>query len=353
MLALQKYNIKSGFTLIEVLLSLALVSLIAGILVPAYHLLQARNDIDMATTIISQTLYRAQTLSRSVAGDSAWGVYVEQGRVVLFSGASYVTRDETFDEEFRISPALSLSGLQEFTYEKFSGLPLSSGTTTLTLNEYELRSITVNTMGTIQLSKNVSEDSPGEPGESPEQPPVQNVAYSYAITSDWGTGFCADIEVTTEIEEPVVWEIEIDLSSYPLNGEPYNVWNADWAYSNEVMTASGVPFNNEVSADSPQEFGFCANRPAAPISEVDYSIDITSDWGTGYCANVTITTDATEPITWEVTIPLTTAPINGIPYNVWNADWEYSNGSMTASGVGWNSEVSASQSREFGYCANR
>ncbi|HEU0085640.1 MAG TPA: prepilin-type N-terminal cleavage/methylation domain-containing protein [Candidatus Paceibacterota bacterium] len=144
-----KHNKKAGFTLIEILLSLALIALMAGMLVPAYHMLQTRNDLDIAAVLTAQTLRRAQTLSRAMDGDSSWGVYVEEESVTLFKGASYDDRDSDFDEVSNISSALSLSGTQEFVYAKLSGIPQNTGTLTLTLNENETRNITINVKGTI------------------------------------------------------------------------------------------------------------------------------------------------------------------------------------------------------------
>lgn len=149
MLESMKHNKQNGFTLMEVLLSLAIIALITGILIPAYHTFQMRNDLEVAVNVTAQTLRRAQILSQAVNGGSDWGVYVQEKSITLFQGSSYDSRDSGFDEIFSISSALTLFGTQEFVYTSFSGLPQSTGTLTLSLNSDENRNITVNTKGTV------------------------------------------------------------------------------------------------------------------------------------------------------------------------------------------------------------
>ncbi len=335
-----KYNKNLGFTLLEVLLSVAIITLIAGLGTPIYQAFQVRNDLDVATNTISQSLRRAQVLSQSVDGDSSWGLYVQNGEVALFQGVSYASRNTSFDEVFDLPGSITPSGISEIVYSKFTGEPQVTGTITLTSSTNETRNITINEKGMIDTS-------------SPIDLPSPDVLYEYSIYSDWSEGYCVNVSVVTESEEPVVWEAVIDLSIYPLNGTPYNVWNADWTFSGDTLTASGAGWNDTVSVDSPQEFGFCANRPVAPFGEVSYVVTVTSDWGTGYCAIVDVTTESVTPVTWEVIVALNAPPTNGTPYNVWNADWTFSGDTLTASGAGWNDEVLSGQPRQFGYCANR
>ena len=76
-------------------------------------------------------------------------MYAQAESITLFQGASYIERDPDFDEVSSISPALTLSGTQEYVYAKSSGLPQNTGTLTLTLNANEARNITINAKGTI------------------------------------------------------------------------------------------------------------------------------------------------------------------------------------------------------------
>ena len=83
-------------------------------------------------------------------------------------------------------------------------------------------------------------------------------------------------------------------------------------------------------------------------SGVTWAIKIQSDWGTGYCADVTVSNPTKAPIDWTVKIP-----IEGRPYTVWNANWSQNGQVLTASGVDWNRTVQPGGTQPFGFCNNR
>jgi len=139
----------TGFTLIEIMLSLAIISLIAATGIPIFQSFQNRNELDIATVTFAQSLRRAQILSRASDGDTSWGMYVQPGDITLFKGLSYVGRDNTFDEVFTIPISIVASGTQEYVFSRFTGLPQSVGSLTFTSVNNETRIITINTKGTI------------------------------------------------------------------------------------------------------------------------------------------------------------------------------------------------------------
>lgn len=140
---------KKGFSLIEMLLSVALVTILFSIAVPPYLSFYKKNDLDISQGTIGQTLRRAQLLSQAVDGDTTWGVRVESGNIVLFKGVSYAARDTAYDEAFDLVPTITPSGIQEVVFSKFSGEPQQTGTITLTLDSGEVRNITINEKGTV------------------------------------------------------------------------------------------------------------------------------------------------------------------------------------------------------------
>jgi prepilin-type N-terminal cleavage/methylation domain-containing protein len=140
---------RSGFTLIEVLLSVALIGLNAGIGAVVFQQLQNRNDLDVAAATIASNERRAQALSRASDGDTTWGVRINAGAITLFQGASFASRNSAFDEVTEMSNAIIPSGFQEVVFAKLTGLPQTTGTLTLT-GPNETRTITLNAQGTIQ-----------------------------------------------------------------------------------------------------------------------------------------------------------------------------------------------------------
>ena len=78
------------------------------------------------------------------------------------------------------------------------------------------------------------------------------------------------------------------------------------------------------------------------------SVVKTNDWGGGYCANVNVTNGASTTQTWRVNLK-----IEGTVYTLWNAVWQQSGSTLTASGVSWNATLAPQATAQFGYCANR
>lgn len=138
-----------GFTIVEVLLSVVLLSMIAGMSIPLSRVFLERNELDQTTTTLAQTLRRAQFMSIAQDGDSAWGVKVTSSSILLFKGASYATRDQLLDESISIAPIIMASGLSEVVFQKGTGLPTTTGTSTFTSYTNEIRNVTINQKGMV------------------------------------------------------------------------------------------------------------------------------------------------------------------------------------------------------------
>ncbi len=93
-LSAKRYQLKakSAFTMLEVLMSVALITIIAGIGIPVYQTFQVKNDLDVAANTWVQTIRRAEALSQGVDGDTTWGVTIQGGNITLFKGASFALR---------------------------------------------------------------------------------------------------------------------------------------------------------------------------------------------------------------------------------------------------------------------
>ncbi|MBT4277760.1 prepilin-type N-terminal cleavage/methylation domain-containing protein [Candidatus Falkowbacteria bacterium] len=138
-----------GFTLLEILLVVAIIVIIAGFSMPVLQSFQNRNDLDIATNIFVQSLRRSQVLSRSAEEDSSWGTYIQAGNITIFQGSTYAGRDSDFDEVFEISSSINLSGDQEIIFGKVTGTISSSKSTILTSLNNDSRTIDINVKGMI------------------------------------------------------------------------------------------------------------------------------------------------------------------------------------------------------------
>ena len=141
---------QNGFTLIEVLLSVAILTLLTGLSLPVYETFMRRNDLDLTTQQVAAALRRAQTYARSVNRDSVWGVEVQTGTVTLFQGTNFATRNQNYDETFSIPSTVTASGLSGVQFAKLNETPNTTGTITLTSNANASRTITVNAKGMVE-----------------------------------------------------------------------------------------------------------------------------------------------------------------------------------------------------------
>lgn len=144
-----------GFTMVELLLVVVMISILAGVSIPLYQSFQVKNDIDIGSSVIVQAFKRAQLLSQAADGDSMWGVKVQNGSIIVFKGTTYLAREENFDEFFDLSPSINISGTgnivtsgtAENTFAKMTGIPQKTGTITLTSSTGETRNISINSKG--------------------------------------------------------------------------------------------------------------------------------------------------------------------------------------------------------------
>ena len=105
----------------------------------------------METTVVTvaHSLRRAQSLSQSMEGDATWGVYIDNGQVVIFQGDDHATRSTDFDEVYNMPNQIRSDGQYEIVFSKLEGLPSFTGTITLISNSDETKIININSQGTV------------------------------------------------------------------------------------------------------------------------------------------------------------------------------------------------------------
>jgi prepilin-type N-terminal cleavage/methylation domain-containing protein len=140
---------RDGFTLIEVLLSVSIIGMLAGISLPVYESFIRRNDLDLASQQLAATLRRAENYARSVKQDSSWSVEVQGSVVTLFQGTNFVSRNTIYDETFDIPASITPSGLSEVQFAKFTATPNTTGSITLSSTTNSTRTVTLNAKGMV------------------------------------------------------------------------------------------------------------------------------------------------------------------------------------------------------------
>lgn len=144
----KEVRLKKGFTLMELLLVIALIGIVSGLTIPILISYQKKAILASDTFSVAESIRRAQTLARSSAEDDAWSARIDGASMVIYKGTNYGTRDNSFDEPTSISVSLSTSGVTEFNFEKLSGITADVGTLIIA-NDDEQKGVSVNEKGLV------------------------------------------------------------------------------------------------------------------------------------------------------------------------------------------------------------
>lgn len=122
---------KRGFTLIEVFISVAIISVIAFIAVGVTGSVFQKNQLAIERDEMLGTIRLAQ--SRSISGyqDDIWGVHVTSTSYTLFRGSTYAGRDSAYDEVHALPSGVTAAGLTDVIFVIRTGTTSNVGTITL------------------------------------------------------------------------------------------------------------------------------------------------------------------------------------------------------------------------------
>jgi len=234
-------------------------------------------------------------------------------------------------------------------------------------------------------------DYPDDPGceaandddESDPSPPPPDGAVTAEVTigSDWGSGYCANVKVTNQGDQPADWVVEIEIE-----GSISSFWSATYDQAGNRIKAQGVSWNRTLQPGGTTTFGFCVertqeSRPACsdgvdndgdglidypvdpgcgaaedddevnetpPAGDLEVNVTTTSDWGSGYCADVSIANRSGVAVDWA-----TQFEIAGTVSSLWNAKYSQQGNIVSVEGLSWNNTISPNQAISIGFCATR
>jgi type II secretory pathway pseudopilin PulG len=137
-----------GFTLLETLLSVALLSMVFILTIPLSQTVLYSNDLEQSTQISIRAIRTAQSLSQSSLNDSTWGVRFSSGQITVFQGASYAARVSASDREYDVSTNTSFGGTTEIIFNKIYGEPNITGTLSIN-NRNKSENLVINEKGNL------------------------------------------------------------------------------------------------------------------------------------------------------------------------------------------------------------
>lgn len=147
----------SGFTLIEVLITLAITMILTVATVPIYGNFQTSSQINENTTLLIQSLRTAEGRSLSRVNGSSHGIKLFNHSYVLYQGSSYSSRTQAYDRTIDLGNTIvlnwALSGVgqpDEINFSKSLGVPDMIGTITITHDMGNTKTIGINSFGKIE-----------------------------------------------------------------------------------------------------------------------------------------------------------------------------------------------------------
>jgi len=209
-----------------------------------------------------------------------------------------------------------------------------------------------------------------KPSPSTSTPTSSGVLATSKVTTDWGTGFCANVDVTTTSTAPITWSV-----NQPIAGSVSSFWNSTASGSGSTKVFTGASWNQTVSSSAPTSFGYCADRAAGatptasptatatptptatptatvtptPTSSatagVTVSVTVTSDWGSGRQVNVVVRNATGRSVNgWSIAMPWA-----GTSVSMWDAVGGVTGGVLTAGNASYNGTLAAGATVSFGF----
>lgn len=187
---------------------------------------------------------------------------------------------------------------------------------------------------------------------------------TYSVGSEWDNNQTIEVKIENTGEESILnWALRYDI-----DGTLSNVWNSKVLSSNEEYTViKNNGYNYEIAPGQSVNYGYIltseTDKPAKLPEDIEmysrrievksgYDVDfnITSDWYTGFQAEVSITNTSTEPIEAWTLLFDGNFTIN----NIWDAKLLSSeNGKYEVANQLWTTPIKAGESASFGFTANK
>lgn len=124
---------RNGFTVIEILVVVAIMGLLASIAVAAFYNMGRAAAERIAAQEVYTAFIDARNRTLASEGDTVYGVYITETDVTRFTGPTYSAGDPenkvyTFDRGVAATSSLFASGSVAITFTRLTGEPSATGT---------------------------------------------------------------------------------------------------------------------------------------------------------------------------------------------------------------------------------
>lgn len=143
-----KKIVAKGYTLFELMLAIALISIISLEVFPISISFLQRNEYDSVFRLTVSAIRNTQILSQTGKNNSAWGISFQSSQLIVYSGNTFASRNASFDESTPKSTKVNITGASEINFTKYTEEIPTSTTITISGNSIS-KNITVNTKGLV------------------------------------------------------------------------------------------------------------------------------------------------------------------------------------------------------------
>ena len=140
--------INRGFTLLEVVLVVAILTILFVLVTPITLHFYQQNQLDSEFNLLQSTLRQARNFSMVNRNESAFGLYIDASNFTVFQGATYASRTASEDLIYPRSQSITIVGPSELNFESLSGR-VASSTFTLTNTDSRVRTLFINSEGLV------------------------------------------------------------------------------------------------------------------------------------------------------------------------------------------------------------
>lgn len=138
-----------GFTLIELILVVAIMLTISVMAPVFYSRFLLQNAVANTVDQLTGSFRKAQIYSMMGKQGSAWSVNYSLNTITLYKGTTFASRDSSFDETFSVNSNVSVAGLTDVSFARFSGLPTPSTSSITVSSGNNSKNITINSQGVV------------------------------------------------------------------------------------------------------------------------------------------------------------------------------------------------------------
>lgn len=139
-----------GFSLVELILVIAILGIIASASAPFYARFVGQNNLEVATNKIVSTIRKTQSYAMEGKDNAVWGFCMSSGKIRLFKGSC---ASPTFTEEFDLD-GVGVTGISETLFTGPAG-KRGEPSTTLNINitnDIGTKTVTLNALGGMDIN---------------------------------------------------------------------------------------------------------------------------------------------------------------------------------------------------------